>query len=291
MMERLFRTGSLAAIASSVLAATMSVGLANGIPQPGQMSFEQAASPISDYQHWFHNALLMPIIVAIVLFVAVLLAFVCVRFNEKNNPVPSLTTHHTLLEIAWTIVPVLILFVIAIPSMKLLADELIVPKTDMTIKVTGKQWFWSYEYPKDQGGGFSFDSNLIHDADLKPGDIRQLSVDNEVVVPVDTPIHLLVTGADVIHGFVIQSFGVRVDAVPGRMNEEWFKATKPGIFYGQCSKLCGKDHAFMPIAFRVVSKPEYEAWLKDAKKKFASAGPERHYASTTPGPVRVAGNQ
>ena len=219
--------------------------------------------------HFFHNVILLPIIIAISLFVAGLLAYVMVRFNEKANPVPSKTTHHTLLEIAWTIVPVLILFVIAIPSMRLLTDELVVPKSDITLKVTGKQWFWSYEYPKDQDGGFAFDSYLLKGDDFKPGMIRQLSVDNEAVVPVGKTIHVLVTGADVIHGFVVPSFGVRVDAVPGRMNETWFRADKEGTYYGQCSKICGKDHAFMPISFKVVSDQAYTAWLDDAKKKFA----------------------
>ena len=249
--------------------ATSSIASADGIPQPGQVTFEEAVTPVAREIHFFHNVILLPIIVAISLFVAGLLAYVMVRFNEKANPVPSKTTHHTLLEIAWTIVPVLILFVIAIPSMRLLTDELVVPKSDMTLKVTGKQWFWSYEYPKDQDGGFAFDSYLLKGDDFKPGMLRQLSVDNEAVVPVGKTIHLLVTGADVIHGFVVPSFGVRVDAVPGRMNESWFRADKEGTYYGQCSKICGKDHAFMPISFKVVSEKEYTAWLDDAKKKFA----------------------
>ena len=249
--------------------ATFRIASADGIPQPGQVTFEEAVTPVARQIHFFHNVILLPIIIAISLFVAGLLAYVMVRFNEKANPVPSKTTHHTLLEIAWTIVPVLILFVIAIPSMRLLTDELVVPKSDITLKVTGKQWFWSYEYPKDQDGGFAFDSYLLKGDDFKPGMIRQLSVDNEAVVPVGKTIHVLVTGADVIHGFVVPSFGVRVDAVPGRMNETWFRADKEGTYYGQCSKICGKDHAFMPISFKVVNEQAYTAWLDDAKKKFA----------------------
>ncbi len=241
-----------------------------GAPHFGQIGFEPAVTPIADDMHWFHNDLLLPIIIAISVFVAILLAICIVRFNEKANPVPSKTTHHTALEIAWTILPVLLLFIIAIPSMKLLTNELVVPKSDMTLKVTGKQWFWSYEYPKDQDGGFAFDSYILKGDDLKPGMLRQLAVDNTAVVPVNKTIHLLVTGADVIHGFVVPSFGVRIDAVPGRMNESWFKATREGVYYGQCSKLCGKDHAFMPISFKVVSDKEYTAWLQDAKKKYAS---------------------
>jgi cytochrome c oxidase subunit 2 len=259
---------------------TTSAAHADGYAVPGQIGFQEAVTPIAREMHFFHNVILMPIITAITLFVAALLLWVIFRFNEKANPVPSRTTHHTVLEIAWTILPVLILFVIAIPSMKLLTNELVVPKSDMTLKVTGKQWFWSYEYPKDQNGGFAFDSYLLKGDDVKADDIRQLSVDNQAVVPVNKVIHVLVTGADVIHSFTVPSFGVRIDAVPGRMNETWFKAEKEGTYYGQCSKLCGKDHAFMPIAFKVVSEEAYTAWLNDAKKKFASNDTK---------PVRLAG--
>ena len=271
----LMATGVLAESASDIVV---------GAAHPAQIGFEPAVTPIADEMHWFHNDLLLPIIIAISLFVAVLLAICIVRFNEKANPVPSKTTHHTLLEIAWTVTPVLLLFIIAIPSMKLLTRQLVVPQSDMTLKVTGKQWFWSYEYPKDQDGGFAFDSYILKGDDLKPGMLRQLAVDNTAVVPVNKTVHLLVTGADVIHGFVVPSFGVRIDAVPGRMNESWFRATKEGIYYGQCSKLCGKDHAFMPISFKVVSNQEYTAWLQDAKKKYASGDTgARFAASVAPG--------
>jgi cytochrome c oxidase subunit 2 len=259
------------ALAAGFAMVAQGAARADGYAVPGQIGFQEAVTPIAREMHFFHNAILMPIITLITLFVAALLGWVIYRFNEKANPVPSRTTHHTMLEVAWTILPVLILFIIAIPSMKLLTNELVVPKSDMTLKVTGKQWFWSYEYPKDQDGGFAFDSYLLKGDDLKQGDIRQLSVDNVAVVPLNKVIHVLVTGADVIHSFVVPSFGVRIDAVPGRMNETWFKAEKEGIYYGQCSKLCGKDHAFMPIAFRVVSPEAYTAWLADAKKKFAAA--------------------
>jgi cytochrome c oxidase subunit 2 len=252
--------------------------LADGYPTPGQIGFEEAVTEVARNEHWFHNVLLMPIITIITIFVAGLLLYVIYRFNDKANPVASRTTHHTGLEIAWTLTPVLILFVIAIPSMKLLTEELVVPKSDITLKVTGKQWFWNYEYPKDQAGGFTFDSYLVKEADLKPGDIRQLSVDNQAVVPVNKVVHVLVTGADVIHSFTVPSFGIRIDAVPGRMNETWFKAEKEGVYYGQCSKLCGKDHAFMPIAFRVVSDDAYKTWLADSKKKFAGTGSANRYA-------------
>ncbi|VTZ26351.1 putative cytochrome c oxidase subunit 2 (fragment) [Methylocella tundrae] len=181
--------------------------------------------------------------------------------------------------------PVMILVIIAIPSFRLLTHQLVVPPADITVKVTGKQWYWTYDYPKDQGGGFSFDSYLIPESDLKPGDIRQLSVDNEAVVPVGKVVHVLVTGADVIHSFTIPSFGVRIDAVPGRMNETWFKAEREGVYYGQCSKLCGKDHAFMPIAFRVVSPEQYTAWLASAAKKFASNAPHSIQLANTNAPA------
>ena len=211
-----------AAALASLTSLAVGTAFADGYATPGQIGFEEAVTPIARQIHQFHD-LLMVVITAIVVFVAALLGWVMYRFNEKANPVPSKTTHHTGLEIAWTILPVLILFIIAIPSMRLLTDELVVPKSDITLKVTGKQWFWSYEYPKDQSGGFAFDSYLLKGDDFKPGMLRQLAVDNEAVVPVGKTVHLLVTGADVIHGFVVPSFGVRIDAVPGRMNESWFK--------------------------------------------------------------------
>jgi cytochrome c oxidase subunit 2 len=203
-----------------------------------------------------------------------LLGWIVFRFNEKSNPVPSRTTHHTGLEVAWTVIPVLILVVIAIPSFRLLNHQLIEPKAEVTLKVTGKMWNWAYDYPKDQAGGFGFDSIMKPEAELNlaEGDIRQLSVNDEAVLPVDTVVRLEITAADVIHSFVVQSFGVRMDAVPGRLNTVWFKAEREGIYYGQCSKICGKDHAYMPIAIRIVSKEKYAAWLDEAKKKYAANG-------------------
>jgi cytochrome c oxidase subunit II len=258
--------------------------LANGIgyAEPGQIGFQEPVTPIAREIQWFHDDLLMPIITLISLFVLALLIYVIWRFNEKANPVPSKTTHNTMIEVLWTIIPVAVLVVIAIPSFRLLTHELVNPQADITLKVTGEQWHWAYEYPKDQGGGFSFESYVKPDDQLKPenGDIRLLSVDNEVVVPVNKVVVLQVTSQDVIHSFVIQSFGIRVDAVPGRLNDTWFKAEREGIYYGQCSKLCGKDHAFMPIAFRVVSDDKYQSWLADAKKKFASVA--------SPSPISVA---
>ena len=241
-----------------------------GYAEPGQIYFQTPVTPIAREMYNFHD-LLMVIITIVSLFVLALLIYVMVRFNEKANPVPSKTTHHALLEVVWTIVPVLILVIIAVPSFRLLNHQLILPKGDVTVKVTGKQWYWSYEYPKDQGGGFGFDSLMKPEKELKPGDLRLLAVDNEAVVPVGKTIRVQVTAADVIHSFTVPSFGVRIDAVPGRLNETWFKAEKEGVYYGQCSKICGKDHAFMPIAFRVVSEQQYAAWLVEAKKKYASA--------------------
>jgi len=242
-----------------------------GKADPGQLGFQEAVTDVARDIHWFHDGLLLPIITVICLFVLALLVIVVVKFNDKANPVPSKTTHHTGLEVAWTIIPVMILVVIAIPSFKLLTKEIVIPKADITLKVTGKQWYWSYEYPKDQGG-FGFDSLITEDNKLQPGQPRLLTVDNEAVVPVNKVVRVQITAADVIHSFTIASFGIRMDAVPGRLNETWFKAEREGIYYGQCSKLCGKDHAFMPIAVRVVSEEKYAEWLADAKKKFADNG-------------------
>ena len=245
-----------------------------GFSDPGQIGFQNAASEIAADIHWFHDWLLLPVTTIISLFVLGLLICIVVKFNDKANPVASKTTHHTGLEVAWTIIPVMILVVISIPSFKLLNKQLIEPKADVTVKVTGKQWYWSYDYPKDQAGGFNFDSSMKpeKDIDLAAGDKRLLSVDNEAVVPVGMNVRFEITAADVIHSFVVQSLGIRMDAVPGRLNSTWFKADREGLYYGQCSKICGKDHAYMPIAVRVVSAEKYAAWLSDAKKKYAAGG-------------------
>ncbi len=272
---RLALTGAfLSVFAAPALAGT-------GVPTPGEIGMQTAVTPIAQEMHVFHNDVLVPIIFAVSLFVAALLGICIFRFNERANPNPSRLTHHTGLEVAWTVVPVLILVVIAIPSFRLLTHQLVIPPADMTMKVTGHQWYWSYEYPPDQGGGFSFDSYIKDDKDLKPGDLRQLAVDNQAVVPVGKTILVQVTASDVIHSFVIQSFGIRIDAVPGRLNQTWFRAEKEGTYYGQCSKLCGEDHAYMPIAFRVVSDDEYKAWLAQAKKKFAARAEPARYAENT----------
>src|SRR5947209_2291243 len=241
-----------------------------GQPAPWEYRLQESASPVMDNITWFHNFLLV-LITVITLFVLALLVIVVVKFNARANPVPSRTTHNTLIEVAWTLIPVLILVAIAVPSFRLLFLELDIPKADLTIKATGKQWYWSYAYPDN--GKFEFDSLLACDETrLKCQQPRLLSVDNEVVVPVNKVIRIQTIGADVIHSFAVPAFGIKIDAIPGRLNETWFKATKTGMYYGQCSELCGKDHAFMPIAVRVVSDQEFASWVETAKKKFASGG-------------------
>jgi cytochrome c oxidase subunit 2 len=231
-------------------------------PKPWEMTLQEAATPVMEDIISFHNLLLV-LITLITLFVLALLVIVAVKFNAKANPVPSRTTHNTLIEVAWTLIPVLILVAIAVPSFRLLFQQLDIPKADLTIKATGKQWYWSYAYPDN--GKFEFDSLMA--ADKQP---RLLGVDNEMVVPVNKVIRVQTTGADVIHAFAVPSFGIKIDSIPGRLNETWFKATKVGMYYGQCSELCGKDHAFMPIAVRVVNDQEFASWVEAAKKKYAT---------------------
>ena len=241
-----------------------------GQPAPWEFKLQGSATEVMDYITWFHNWLFV-LITIITLFVLALLVIVVIKFNAKANPVPSRTTHNTLIEVAWTLIPVLILVGIAVPSFRLLFEELDIPKADLTIKATGKQWYWSYAYPDN--GKFEFDSLLAQDK--KP---RLLGVDNEMVVPVNKVVRIQTTGADVIHSFAIPAFGIKIDSIPGRLNETWFKATKVGMFYGQCSELCGKDHAFMPIAIRVVNDQEFASWVEGAKKKFAT-NPANSFAS------------
>src|SRR5947199_8336430 len=243
-------------------------------PKPWEYTLQEAATPVMENIISFHNLLLV-IITVITLFVLALLVIVVVKFNAKGNPVPSRTTHHTLIEVAWTWIPVLILVAIAVPSFRLLFQQLDVPKADLTVKVTGKQWYWSYAYPDN--GKFEFDSLMAQDK--QP---RLLGIDNDMVVPVNKVIRVQTTGADVIHSFAVPSFGIKIDSIPGRLNETWFMATKVGMYYGQCSELCGKDHAYMPIAVRVVDDREFAAWVEDAKKKYASA-PGSSFASAAEG--------
>nr|WP_236841996.1 cytochrome c oxidase subunit II [Bosea sp. PAMC 26642] len=259
-------------IPDSVLAGT-------GMPTPWQLNLQGPVTEVAEYIHWFHDWLNV-IIFTITLFVLGLLLYVAWRFNEKANPTPSKTTHNALLEVAWTVIPVLILVVIAIPSFRLLKLQLEIPQADVTVKVTGKQWYWSYEYPQD-AGAFGFDSLMLDEkqrAEAISGNKitaaeapRLLAVDNEAVVPVGKIVRIQVTGADVIHKFTVPSFGIKIDAIPGRLNETWFKADREGIYYGQCSFICGQNHAYMPIAFRVVSAERYATWLTESKQKFANA--------------------
>jgi cytochrome c oxidase subunit II len=237
-----------------------------GQPSPWQIGLQQSASPVMDNIIWFHDFLLY-IITAIAGFVLVLLVVVMVRFNARTNPIPSRTTHNTLIEIAWTLIPIVILMFIAVPSFKLLFLQLNVPPVDLTVKATGKQWYWSYSYPDN--GQFEFDSLMLKEGERKEGQPRLLAVDNEMVVPVNKTVRVITTGSDVIHSFAVPSFGIKIDAVPGRINETWFTATREGVYYGQCSELCGKDHAFMPIAVRAVSEQAFSAWVEEAKKKYA----------------------
>jgi cytochrome c oxidase subunit II len=246
--------------------AALAADQVTGQPHPWQLGLQAGATPVMDDIIWFHDLLLW-IIAAIAAFVLALLVIVIVKFNARSNPTPSRTTHNTTIEVAWTVVPVLILVAIVVPSFRLLFYQLNTPQADLTVKATGKQWFWSYSYPDSK---FEFDSLMVAEKDLKAGQPRLLTVDNEMVVPVNKIVRVLTTGADVIHSWAVPSFGVKIDAVPGRLNETWFKAEREGTYYGQCSELCGRDHAFMPIVVRVVSDKDYTAWLDQAKKKYAT---------------------
>ncbi len=259
-----------------------------GQPFDWQIGLQGSASEIMEFIASLHTGLFW-LITVISLFVLALLVYVVVKFNEKANPVPSRTTHNSTIEVIWTVVPVLILVVIAIPSFRLLRLQEEIPPADVTIKVTGVQWAWNVEYAKDSGG-FGFRVDMLSDAEIKeaiakgakPADVpRLLAVNNEIVVPVNKVVRVQVTASDVMHAFAVPSLGIKRDAVPGRLNETWFRANREGVYYGQCSELCGTNHAFMPAAIRVVSAQRYAEWLEEAKKKFADSGDAS--------PVRVAG--
>ena len=250
-------------IISSIIFTTSA--LANQ-PKDWQLGFQNAASEgMRDIVN-FHNNLLLPIIIAISVFVLFLMIYASIRFRASRNPNPSKTTHNVAVEVLWTLIPCLILIVMAVPSFKILYKQDTIPKADLTIKAVGYQWYWGYEYPDEN---IIFDSYMIKEEDLKENQPRLLAVDNEVVVPVNKVVKVLITANDVLHAWALPSFGVKRDAVPGRINETWFKAEKVGTYYGQCSELCGIQHAFMPIAVRVVSDEEYAEWLSDAKVRFA----------------------
>lgn len=232
-----------------------------GQPIPGGWKLPEQVTEIGEEALWFHDYMLMPIIVIISLFVLVLLAWAMIRFRAKANPVPSRNAHNTLLEIIWTLVPVLILVVVAVPSIRLLAHQYAQPKADLTIKVIGNQWYWTYQYPDN--GDFELVSNMLPDAEAKKrGEPRLLGVDERVVVPVDSVVQLIVTSNDVIHSWSVPNFWTKMDAVPGRLNQTWFKAEREGLYYGQCSELCGARHGYMPIAVEVVSKEKFAEWVR-----------------------------
>jgi cytochrome c oxidase subunit 2 len=257
-----------------------------GQPREWQLGLQGAATPIAEGIAGFHTFLLW-IIVAISLFVLGLLIYCVYRYNSKANPTPSRFTHNTTVEVVWTVVPVLILVAIAIPSFRLLKAQEEIPPADITIKVTGYQWYWGIEYVQPQAqqetGGFKFDIYMLRDANNNPargpnGEPRTLAVDNEIVLPVNAVVRVQVTAGDVLHSFAMPALGIKRDAVPGRLNETWFKATREGVYYGQCSELCGTNHAYMPASIRIVRPERYAAWLGEAQKKFAS----------TDSPVRTA---
>ncbi len=243
-------------------------------PVPWQMGFQPAASPVMKSIVGFHDFLLF-IIFLIAGFVMCLLLYVIFRFNARRNPVPTRTTHNTVLEVIWTVVPITMLMLIAIPSFKLLYFMDRTANPEMTLKVIGHQWYWSYEYPDH--GNFTFDALMIPDEELKPGAKRLLETDNRVVLPVGTNIRILMTSTDVIHAWAVPAFGVKTDTIPGRLTETWVRIEREGVYYGQCSELCGIKHGFMPIAVEAVSKPAFRQWLNEAKKKFAGldAAPPR----------------
>ncbi|MFQ5774725.1 MAG: cytochrome c oxidase subunit II [Kiloniellaceae bacterium] len=250
--------------------ALLVAGLADGAraeePRDWQLGFQPAASPTMERVSEFHDLLLV-IITVITAFVLILLLYVMVRFSEKRNPTPSKTTHNTVLEVLWTTIPVIILVIVAIPSFKLLYYADRVENADMTLKAIGRQWYWSYEYPDN--GNFTFDATLVAEEDLEPGQLRLLETDNYVVLPVNTKIRILVTASDVLHSFAVPAFGIKLDAVPGRINETWVEITREGTYYGQCSEICGTGHAYMPIAIKAVSKREFDSWVEKAKEEFA----------------------
>jgi cytochrome c oxidase subunit II len=267
---KVLATAIAAAIGTGAMSAFGGAALAEE-PHPWQLGFQAAATPVMERIENFHDLLLV-IITAITLLVLVLLVIIILRFNAKSNPTPSRTTHNTFIEVAWTVVPILILLVIAIPSFKLLYYQDRAVNPDMTLKVVGHQWYWSYAYPDN--GNFQYDSIVVQDSDLKPGEPRLLAVDNPMVVPVGATVRVLITADDVIHSWSVAPFGIKYDAVPGRVHEAWFKVDKgEGMFYGQCSQLCGQGHGFMPIAVKAVSPAEFKDWVANAQKQYGTAEP------------------
>jgi len=252
-------------------------------PTPWQLGLQEAHSPIMEQMTAFHDLLLW-IIFAISIFVLALLLYAIVRFRESKNPVPSKVTHNTAIEVLWTVIPVVILFVIGFYSLPLLYATDDTADADITVKVIGRQWYWSYEYPNH--GDFTFDAFMVPEADLKPGQPRLLATDEDLVLPVGKKIRVLVTSSDVLHAFAMPSLGSKVDAVPGRTNETWFQINQPGMYYGQCSELCGAGHAFMPLAIRAVPEAEFNAWVTKAQARFGGSD-----GDLSPRPIQVVRNE
>ncbi|MBL4908209.1 MAG: cytochrome c oxidase subunit II [Sneathiella sp.] len=265
-MAMVKRIVALFAVMSATALTMGNAVAAQGQAVPWQLGFQDAFSPVAHDMNDFHNLLLV-IITVITLFVMALMVYVAVRFNRKANPTPSKTSHNTVIEILWTVVPIMILVMIAIPSFKLLYYGDRIEKADMTLKATGYQWYWGYEYVEQDG--LEFEAVMLEDDERKEGQPRLLATDNAIVLPVDTNIRLLVTAEDVLHAWAMPAFGVKIDAVPGRLNETWMRIEKAGMYYGQCSELCGARHGFMPIMIKAVSKEDYAKWLVEAKKEFA----------------------
>ena len=262
-----------AGVSSAALGLVIAAGAAAetlGQPTDGAWGMQGAASQIREHQIWFHDVLLFPIITFISLFVLALLVTVMVRFNKRSNPNPARWSHNTPIEIAWTVIPVVILAVVAIFSFRLLFEEHDMPTPDLTVKVVGRQWNWDYQYPDQKIGAFT--STKMTEADAKAKGVPYLLAANApMYAPVNKVVRVQVTAEDVIHSFSVPAFGIKIDAVPGRLNQTWFKATKTGVFYGQCSQLCGIDHSAMPIEVHVVSQPEFDAWVAGKARKPATA--------------------
>src|SRR5215510_16311799 len=273
--------GILGALSASAVMASAGRATAQpiiGIPHDWQMGFPQPYTPLMDRVESLHDLLLV-IISLICLFVLALLIYAVTRFHASRNPTPTTTTHNTVIEIAWTVIPILILVIIAIPSFRLLYYGDKATDAAFTVKVTGHQWYWSYEYP-DQGN-FSVDSRMLAEADrakLKPNQPRMLAVDEEMVIPANTVVRVIGTAADSMHGWTVWGFGIKKTVIPGRLNESWIEVPQEGIYFGQCSQICGQDHSYMPVAVRVVSKADFDAWVAQ-KKKAAGLLPESGLAS------------
>ncbi len=276
------RFSKRSSFAIALIGATVAVppGALADKPRPWQMGFQDAASPIMEQIDDFHSMMLV-VITLIVLFVLALLVYVMIRFRAARNPTPSKVTHNTVVEVLWTVVPVIILVLIAIPSFKLLYAQKVIPEAEMTVKAIGLQWYWTYEYPDH--GDLTFDAIMIPDEDIQEGQLRLLETDNRLVLPVQTNIRILVTAADVLHAWAIPAFGIKMDAVPGRINETWVRIEHEGVYYGQCSELCGIYHGFMPITVEAVAKEAFAEWVEKAKEEFA----EEPAPTPVRAPVRV----